>query len=211
MKFSFVAILMLPLVGRMNLRASDLFVNAVTNALETKSRLVDSVFTNYICNCASQSTNEEMALTAKLVQTVISLELFEDTMDDACLRQAFQSATNTMNQASQAVGSWQYWHAQLLHAMCMNTDNNLSGAYFVASNAWCNNHSFRDDESTNVVSRSLLRYYGLDRNIPLREAVAAFTAIAADGVGNTNESNRLKMLLSDQLKQKVELFLTTEM
>ena len=186
------------------------FEVSVANALTNRSSLVSAGFTNYISQCANQNTNAELSLSAHIILGVSQLEMFDMTMDEASLDAAFQSVSNALVSSVLATNQWQYWHIAMLHISCMNTANNTHGAYLVASNAWdaIQNSGFED--SSNIVSRALLSYYGVGADATIKAAIALNKALSADAVGKQDESNALKVFLPDRLKQKMEDFLSDE-
>ena len=60
--------------------SQDDFEVAVTNALARRSRLVDPMFTNYLAQCTGQNTNEQMALSATIIQGFSQIEMYSKTM-----------------------------------------------------------------------------------------------------------------------------------
>ena len=130
----------LPAVGAsivcMTCCAFSYFDVVVTNALAHKSRIVQSDYMAYISQCANQTTNTEMSLTARVLQGYSQLAKFEMKMDEKSLAAAYLSATNTLRGIGAPGCNWQYWQFQLLHVACLNSENKLSQAYLVASNAW---------------------------------------------------------------------------
>ena len=202
-----IMIFTLAIVGTTASIASTVFEAAVTNALTNKSCLVDDRFTNYIHQCASQSTNAEMALTANVVLGISRLEMFDQTPDAPILDMAFQSVSNALSSAVLVPDRWQYWHMQILHVSCMNTANDVQGAYRIASNAWDIVQSSGFQGSTNVVSQALMRYYGIGGDVSIKAAIALYKALSAAAVGKHEETHALKSYLPERLKQRMERFL----
>ncbi|MBR4653567.1 MAG: hypothetical protein IKO72_09420 [Kiritimatiellae bacterium] len=190
--------------------ASMEFDIAVTNALNQKSCLVSDGFTNYMWQCANQNTNAELSLSAHVLLGVSQLEMFDATMKSANLGAAFQSVSNALSSSALTTNQWQYWHLAILHIACLNTANNTHDAYLVASNAWDAIHSIGFVDSTNVVSRALLKYHGVGTDVTIRSAIALNKALSAAAVGKQDESNALKVYLPDRLKQEMETFLSDE-
>lgn len=186
------------------------FELTVTNALNQKSCLVSSDFTNYIWQCASQGTNAELSLSARIIMGVSQLEIFNESVDETALAAAFHSVSNALASPILSTNQWQNWHIAILNITCLNTANDLQGAYSAASNAWDSIQLSGFVDSTNLISRSLIKYYGIDSDISIKATIALYKALAAEMVGKHEESNSLKVYLPDCIKQKMERFLSDE-
>lgn len=195
-------------IAKLSLMALTEFDVSVTNALLHKENLVDPAFTNYIHQCANQSTNLELALSANIIRCASQIEMFNETMDEMCLTQAFQSVSNALASPFATTGTWQFWHAQMLQSVCMNTDNNVQGSYLVSSNAWEILQNANLTNTTNTISKALFRYYGVDDDITMFEAVTLIKALSADAIGKTGEVECLKTFLPFRLRQELEAFIS---
>ena len=186
------------------------FEVSATNALTRRSNLVSAGFTNYMCQCANQTTNVELSLSAHIILGISQLEMFDMTMDEANLDAAFQSVSNALSFSALTTNQWQYWHMAILHISCMNTANNKQGAYLVASNAWAAIQDSGFEDSTNIGARALLSYYGVGTDTTIKAAIALNKALSADAVNKKAEITALKVFLPDRLKQEMERFLSDE-
>ena len=186
--------------------SQDDFEVAVTNALARRSRLVDPMFTNYLAQCTGQNTNEQMALSATIRQGFSQIEMYSKTMDQSCISNAFSSISNAQLSSALTTNVWQYWHLQALNAICMNTDNNLHGAYVIASNAWQQIQAAAIVDSTNDISRALVRFYDVGEGSTIKDALAVMYALDAYEIGRTNEVNAIKPYMTIQSRQKFESF-----
>ena len=187
--------------------SQDDFEVAVTNALARRSRLVDPMFTNYLAQCSGQNTNEQMALSATIIQGFSQVEMYSKTMDQACISNAFSSISNAQFSSFLTTNVWQYWHLQALNVICMNTDNNLYGAYVIASNAWQQIQAAAFVDSTNDISRALVRFYDFGEGSTIKDALAVMYALDAYAIGRTNEVNAIKPYMTIQARRKFESFL----
>ena len=183
------------------------FEVAVTNALARRSRLVDPMFTNYLAQCTGQNTNEQMALSATIIQGLSQIEMYSKTMDQAYISNAFSSISNAQFSSVLTTNAWQYWHLQTLNVICMNTDNNLYGAYAVASNAWRQIQSAGFVDSTNDISRALVKFYGVGDGATIKDVMAVMYALDAYEIGRTNEVDAIKPYMTIPARQKFESFL----
>ena len=183
------------------------FECAVTNALSNKEYLTSEAFSNYVHQCASQSDDVELALSATLVLAVSQFEKYEQTVDVAFLEASRHSVSNVLSSPSLTTNMWQYWHARMMEISHMGTDNNLQGAYLVASNTWSAIQASGFVDSTNVISRALLRYHKIGDDMTIKSAIALFTALPAAMTGRQDEANALKAYLPYRIKQEMEDFL----
>ena len=189
------------------LLASSDFENVVTNALWHKEYLASDAFTNYVCQCANQSNDVNLALSANLILAVSRFEKFEQTMDDAFLASSLHSVSNVLTSGALTTDMWQYWHARMMEITCLGTYDNLQGAYHVASNSWDAIQASGFVDSTNIVSRALLRYYRIGDDVTIKAAIALSKALAADMIGRHSEANAMKQSLPERIKQEMEDFL----
>ena len=202
-----IMIMALILLCHVPAMSQDDFEVAVTNALARRSRLVDPMFTNYLAQCTGQNTNEQMALSATIIQGFSQIEMYSKTMDQACISNAFSSISNAQLSSVLTTNVWQYWHLQALNAICMNTDNNLHGAYVIASNAWQQIQAAAFVDSTNDISRALVRFYDVGEGSTIKDALAVMYALDAYEIGRTNEVNAIKPYMAIPARQKFESFL----
>lgn len=180
---------------------------AVTNALAHKSRMVQSDYMNYLSRCANQMTNVEMSLTARVLLGYSQLTKFETLMDEQCLADAYLSATNALRGIGTANDNWLYWQFQLLHVSCLNAEDRLFQAYLVASNAWQAVRSSGFVDSTNCISRALLKFEGMTDDSTVKDAVAVALALTAYASGHTNAVETVKPCLSVRLRSRLSDFL----
>ena len=180
---------------------------AVTNALARRSRLVDPMFTNYLAQCIGQNTNEQMALSATIIHGLSQVEMYSKTMNQACISNAFRSISNAQLSSALTTNVWQYWHLQALNVICMNTDNNLHGAYVIASNAWQQIQAAAFVDSTNDISRALVKFYDVGDGATIKDVIAVMYALDAYEIGRTNEVNAIKPYMTTPARQRFESFL----
>ena len=179
----------------------------VTNALAHKSRMVQSDYMNYLSRCANQMTNVEMSLTARVLLGYSQLTKFETLMDEQCLADAYLSATNALRGIGTANDNWLYWQFQLLHVSCLNAEDRLFQAYLVASNAWQAVRSSGFVDSTNCISRALLKFEGMTDDSTVKDAVAISLALTAYASGHTNAVETVKSCLPVRLRSQLTEFL----
>jgi hypothetical protein len=187
--------------------ASTAFDVAVTNALAHKSRMIQADYMNYLVLCANQATNTEMSLTARVLLGYSQLTKFETSMDEQCLADAYLSVTNILRDIGTSTGNWQYWQSQLLHVACLNSEDKLSQAYLVSSNAWQAIQASGFGDSTNCISRSLLKFEGLPEDSTVKDAVAISLALTAYASRHTNAVEAVKSCLPVRLRSQLRDFL----
>lgn len=183
------------------------FETVVVNALSHKANLIETNFTNYVSQCQNQTTNAELSLSARVVLGRAQLEMFGATMNEACLAAACQTVTNALAHPLLTTDKWQYWHLQLLHVACMNTNNDRQGSYVASARAWQKIRDVGFVDSTNVVSRALLRFEDFGDDATIKEAIAVAKILSSDEVGKASEAEDAMSFLSIRLKRKVEEFL----
>lgn len=201
-----LASLWLALNSGVSILAGD-FETAVTDALSHRANLIETDFTNYVSQCVNQMTNAELSLSARVVLVRAQLEMFGATMNEACLAAACQTVTNALAHPLLTTDKWQYWHLQLLYVVCMNTKNDRQEAYAASARAWQKIQNVGFVDSTNVVSRALLRFEDFGDDATIKEAIAVAKILSSDEVGKTSEAEDAMSFLSIRLKRKVEEFI----
>ena len=187
--------------------ASTAFDVAVTNALAHKSRMIQSDYMDYLELCANQTTNAEISLTARVLLGYSQLTKFETLMNEQCLADAYLSVTNVLQGIGTEKDNWQYWQIQLLHISCLNSEDKLSQAYLVSSNAWQDIRSSGFVDSTNCISRALLKFEGMSDDSTVKDAVAVSLALTAYASGHTNVVETVKPYLPTRVRSQLTDFL----
>ncbi len=183
------------------------FETEVTNALSHRANLIETDFTNYVSRCVNQTTNVELSLSARVVLVRAQLEMFGATMNESWLAAACQTVTNALAHPLLTTDKWQYWHLQLLHVACMNTNNDRQEAYMASARAWQKIQGVGFVDSTNVVSRALLRFENFGDDATIKEAIAVAKILSSNEVGKPSEAEDAMPFLSVRLKREVEEFL----
>ena len=177
------------------------FVCAATNALSDDSVLVSTGFENALTNFIAISTNSQSQIEARLVLGERTLAIYNETQNGIDLKKAFCMASNVCALTRMKTNTWHCWQAQAFQFSCCVQNNDIEGAYNVASNALAAIGT-QDIRSDNVVFMALLKRNKV-QDLSVRQTMVLAKALSAARLKRRTEAETLALVLPTRYQNMV--------
>lgn len=182
MRFAFLWLVMsMTTIGMAWQNVSE-FETEIVMALSNNAILTSSAFAQSLTNFLATPFDPNAEKTARIVNGVRELRLYIETMDEVHLANGYDIATNICLLTRNETNSWQCWQSEILRIGCFAMCDDMSSAYLASSNALSRIQRTTFTDSTNAVSRALLKYYK-SQNLTIRQSIQALTAMSAARLG----------------------------
>ena len=177
------------------------FESAATNALDNVSVLVGNDFGYALTNYIASTADHESKMASLIVLGERELALYNETMDEQHLNDAWTIATNVCSLTQAETNSWYCWQANLLEFACHAQNNEMQLAYAVSSNA-CSTAGSCTFVSSNIVSSALLKRNKIS-DLSLGQSLLLSKALSAAMIGRKNEATAIALSLPLKYQQMV--------
>lgn len=177
------------------------FVCAATNALSDDSVLVSTGFENALTNFIANSTNSQSQIEARLVLGERTLAIYNETQNGIDLKKAICMASNVCALTRMETNTWHCWQAQAFQFSCYVQNNDIEGAYNVASNALAAIGT-QDIRSDNVVFMALLKRNKV-QDLSVRQTMVLAKALSAARLKRRTEAETLALVLPTRYQNMV--------
>lgn len=170
------------------------FEAEIVTALSNNAILTSSDFAQSLTNFLAAPFDPNTEKTARVVNGVRELRLYIETMDEVHLANGHDIATNICFLTRNETNSWQCWQSEILRIGCFAMYDDMSSTYLASSNALSRIQRTTFADSTNAVSRALIKYYK-SQNLTIRQSIQALAAMSAARLGKRD----MAISLSDDL------------